>query len=87
MVGWCVLRCRQPRLTIHPHPNQQQILLTARQLAEKAGWEIRKGPGIHTDRALVSVTLASLPGAAEIEKLQAELEQQTGYTFEVTPAQ
>ncbi|MCB9461525.1 MAG: MBL fold metallo-hydrolase [Anaerolineaceae bacterium] len=74
-------------LAIHPHPNQQQILLAARQLAQNAGWDIRKGPGIHTDRALVSVTLATMPEAAEIEKVQAELEQQTGYRFEVAAAQ
>src|SRR5690606_28044517 len=32
-------------LSIHPHPNQQQILQLASQIAREGGWSVRKGPG------------------------------------------
>ncbi len=66
-------------LQIHPHPNQQMILQTAKRLLAEAGWEVRKGPGIHIDRAEVSVALHEPPDEAAAEALSAALEEQTGY--------
>jgi uncharacterized protein len=70
-------------LVIHPHPNQQQILQTASALVREAGWLVRKGPGIHIDRAEVSMTLAAEPDRAEVERVNAELEERTGYRLVV----
>jgi Cft2 family RNA processing exonuclease len=70
-------------LSIHPHPNQQHILLVARQLMEAAGWSIRKGPGIHIERGLVEVRLSEAPGAASYEQVNAALVAQTGYQLSV----
>jgi Cft2 family RNA processing exonuclease len=66
-------------ISIHPHPNQQQILQIAQQLLHGAGWQVRKGPSIFTDRAEVSVALAQEVNPAEVARLSAEFEQQTGY--------
>jgi uncharacterized protein len=71
-------------LTIHPHPNQQQILQAASALARGAGWAVRKGPGIHIDRGEISMTLAEIPDSAAVEQLSAALEEQTGYTLVVS---
>jgi uncharacterized protein len=70
-------------ISIHPHPNQQQILQIAGQLTRAAGWQVIKGPGIHVDRAAVSVKLAAEPDAASLESVSAQLAEQTGYTLEV----
>lgn len=69
--------------SIHPHPNQQQILHIAGQLLREAGWQAVKGPGIHVDRAAVSVKLAEEPEAEAIDALREKLEAQTGYTLVV----
>lgn len=70
-------------ISIHPHPNQQQILQIAGQLIREAGWRVLKGPGIHVDRAQVSVKLADAPDAAAVEAVRRRLEDQTGYTLVV----
>src|SRR5690606_15709633 len=70
-------------ISIHPHPNQQQILQIAAQLIREAGWRVTKGPGIHVDRAEVLVKLADEPDAATLENVQAKLEEQTGYSLVV----
>lgn len=66
-------------LTIHPHPNQQQILQVVNKLIREAGWSVRKGPGIHVDRAEVSVKLGQEIDDAAGEKIGAAIEEQTGY--------
>jgi hypothetical protein len=66
-------------LSIHPHPNQQQILLIAQQLIRDAGWRIRKGPGIHTDRGAISVSLTDEPDPENVVQVGAALEEKTGY--------
>jgi Cft2 family RNA processing exonuclease len=66
-------------LAIHPHPNQQEILQVAQQLFRDAGWKIRKGPGIHTDRGAISITLAEQPDPAVAAQVGAALEEKTGY--------
>ena len=70
-------------ISIHPHPNQQQILQIAGQLARDAGWRVVKGPGIHVDRAAVSIKLAEEPDDATMQKVRSSLEDRTGYTLEV----
>lgn len=69
-------------IEIHPHPNQQEILQKASLLFGRAGWAIRKGPGIHTDRAAISITLAAEPDAVQALQVAQDLEEQTGYTLE-----
>jgi Cft2 family RNA processing exonuclease len=71
-------------LTIHPHPNQQQILQIASRLAREAGWSVRKGPGIHVDRAEVSFTLADTPDDDVLAAAAEEFEDTTGYRMIVT---
>jgi hypothetical protein len=71
-------------LRVHPHPNQQQILQIADSLAREAGWRVRKGPGIHTDRAAVSLTLAEAPSDDQVEVVNTKLLDQTGYQFELS---
>jgi Cft2 family RNA processing exonuclease len=70
-------------LSIHPHPNQQQILQVAQQLMRDAGWSIRKGPGIHVDRCALSVSLTTEPDPDEVARVSAAVEEQTGYQIEV----
>jgi hypothetical protein len=71
-------------LEIHPHPNQQQIMQVAQALLREAGWAIRKGPGLHTDRAEISVTLVNPPDEAEAAEIAERLEAQTGYRLVVS---
>jgi hypothetical protein len=71
------------RLSIHPHPNQQQILQIVQQLIRSAGWRIQKGPGIHTDRSEVTVTLAERPDEDEYRQINAQFEEKTGYRLVV----
>jgi hypothetical protein len=66
-------------LFIHPHPNQQQILQIVQKLARDAGWQIRKRPGIHIDRAEITMSLASEPDGGSVEQVSQALEEQTGY--------
>lgn len=70
-------------MSIHPHPNQQQILQIAGQLIREAGWRVTKGPGIHVDRAEVSVKLADDPDPAAFDSTRARLLDLTGYTLVV----
>jgi len=70
-------------LSIHPHPNQQQILQVAQQLIRDAGWTVRKGPGIHIDRGEITVTLANDAEPDMIENVSAALEDKTGYRLVV----
>ena len=68
-------------LQIHPHPNQQQILQVAAQLAREAGWRVIKGPGIHVDRAEVSMKLAETPDSDTLAQVSAALVERTGYAL------
>ena len=71
-------------LSIHPHPNQQQILQVAQQLLRDTGWSIRKGPGIHTDRGEIAVSLTESPDPAVVDQVCRVLEEQTGYWLVVS---
>ena len=68
-------------ITVHPHPNQQKISQIATSLIRGEGWVIRKGPGIHVDRAEVTATLNELRDEGAIESVMAEFEEQTGYNL------
>ncbi len=71
-------------ISVHPHPNQQQILQIANRMLRETGWAVRKGPGIHVDRAEVAVTLANAPDEEEQLQVAAALRQQTGYALNVS---
>jgi Cft2 family RNA processing exonuclease len=66
-------------MTINPNPNQQQILLTVRQLCAQMSAIVRKGPGIHTDKGIVTISLANKLTPEQETQLQQAVEQQTGY--------
>lgn len=71
-------------MSVHPHPNQQEIIQAAARIAREAGWVVRKGPGIHVDRAEVVLKLAAAPPAAELEEAARRFTEQTGYTLVVS---
>jgi hypothetical protein len=71
-------------LSIHPHPNQQQILQIVQKLAREAGWQIRKGPGVHIDRAEIAMSVTGEPDASAVEQVGQLLEEQTGYRLVLT---
>ncbi len=71
-------------ISIHPHPNQQQIIQVAQQLVREAGWQVQKGPSIHVDRAIIGYKLLTQPAEAEVKKLSDALEEKTGYTLEIS---
>lgn len=66
-------------MRVHPNPMQNLILDAAAGLMRRAGWNVSKGPGIHVDRAEVSVRLADPVGEADFEAVSAALEEKTGY--------
>ena len=70
-------------LHIHPHPNQHLILQKANRLFRERGWQAVKGPGIRGDRAELTVKLAGKIAAADIEALNEELVQETGFKLAV----
>lgn len=70
-------------ISLHPHPNQQEILAVANRLIREAGWSLKKNIGIHTDRGEVSVTLTSAPDEASLAMVAAAFLDQTGYTMMV----
>jgi hypothetical protein len=71
-------------LAVHPHPNQQQIMILARQMVNAAGWVLRKGPGIHVSRAEVEVGLAEPPDPDDAARVGEEFEEKTGYKLVIT---
>jgi len=71
-------------ISVHPHPNQQQITQIASALAREAGWIVRKGPGIHIDRGEVTLTLAAPPDAETLARVGGQMEEQTGYRLVVS---
>lgn len=73
-------------LTIHPHPNQQQIIQIASALAREAGWSIRKGPGIRIAQGDVTLTLAQPPDEKTLADINQRFEEETGYRLEVSTA-
>src|SRR5271157_214055 len=75
-VGW--------PLSIQPQPNQGAILEAARNLLQKTGWKVVKGPGIHTEKAEVAATLAELPEAGALSEIADAFAARTGYRLVIT---
>ncbi|MDX2077815.1 MAG: MBL fold metallo-hydrolase [bacterium] len=71
-------------MSIHPHPNQQEILMIANRMVRELGWSLKKGIGIHTDRAEVSITLMTAPDEVALLTATAEFLEMTGYLMVVT---
>ena len=70
-------------LRIHPHPNQHQIMLIANKFLRETDWTITKGPGIHTDRAELSIKVAGDIEVSQLEQLNARLVEATGFKLVV----
>jgi hypothetical protein len=66
-------------LSIHPHPNQQEIMQVVGRLAREAGWRVLKGPSLHVGRLEVALKLAETPDAASVEAVGRDVEEATGY--------
>ncbi len=66
-------------LRLHNHPIQNEIMAAARRLVTEAGWIVEKGPGVHPNRGEVAFKLVDSPDAAEVERVSAQLEVETGY--------
>jgi Cft2 family RNA processing exonuclease len=71
-------------LSVHPYPNQQEILQVAARIARECGWTVRKGPGIHVARAEVALKVAQLPPDDVLAEAVARFAEQTGYTLAVS---
>jgi Cft2 family RNA processing exonuclease len=71
-------------LTIHPHPNQNEILQVARNIARQAKLNIQKGPSIHVDRGEVVIKLADTTDEADIDELSQRFEHETGFQLNLT---
>ncbi len=74
-------------MIINPQPNQGAILETARNLITKAGYIISKGPGIHTEKAEVSVTLASALSPEQRMEITQSFERETGFQLNLASLQ
>ncbi|MGJ3240687.1 MAG: MBL fold metallo-hydrolase [Anaerolineae bacterium] len=73
------------QMEIHPHPNQAKMGEIMRRLALEAGWTITKGPGIHIDRAEISLTLLDTPDEASLAQVTQQLRDEIGYRLDVSP--
>jgi Cft2 family RNA processing exonuclease len=71
-------------LVIHDQPNQQAILSEVRKYAEQHGYRIKKGPGVRTADARISLTLAQALPPEEVQRFAEAIWEATGYTLEVT---
>ncbi len=68
-------------ISIHPHPDQNAIIQQVMRIAREVGWQMRKNPALHTDRAIVSLTLAAQPPESELIRVGEQIEAVTGYTL------
>lgn len=71
-------------LSIHNHPNQQEILRITQQILREANIQPRKGPGIHVDRGEVAISLQTPPEESVIKAISQKLESETGYRLVIT---
>jgi Cft2 family RNA processing exonuclease len=66
-------------LTIHPNPNQQQILLVASNFARDAGVTVAKGPSIYVNKGEVAMTVMPPLAKEQQDALSKRFEEKTGY--------
>ena len=71
------------RLSVYPQPIQNLVLDSAKRLLREANLSVTKGPGIHVDRAEVSVKLLEPTDEATFKRLDQSLMDQTGYRLVV----
>jgi hypothetical protein len=71
-------------LMIHPHPNQNEILQVARNIAREAKLNVQKGPSIHVDRGEVVIKLADAANETDIDELSQRFEHETGFQLSLT---
>ena len=64
---------------IHPHPDQNAILLKVTQAVRAAGWQTKKVPSLYTDRAEVGVSLLRAAEPDDVNRVTEEIEAETGY--------
>lgn len=73
-------------ITIHPHPDQNAIMQIVQRELRAVNWPIRKGPGIHVDRAEIAISVAVMPDEAELERVNGAIEKATGFRLAVRAA-
>lgn len=66
-------------LSIHPNPDQNAILQIVQREVRAAGWQVRKGPGVHVDRAEIAYTLAAMPDDDALARVNEIIERETGF--------
>jgi hypothetical protein len=70
-------------LVIHDQPNQQAILSEVRKYAEQHGYHIKKGPGVRTADARISLMLSEVLPPEEAQRFVEAVWEATGYTLEI----
>jgi hypothetical protein len=66
-------------MSIHPHPNQQEMLTMVRRFLVQKGWQVAKGPGIHTNDSTISMQLGTVISEDEQATFEAFVLEKTGY--------
>ena len=66
-------------ISVYPQPDQNAILQRVNGAVREAGWQIRKGPGLHVERGEVMLSLAIAPDEATAERVGQRIEAETGY--------
>ncbi|MFQ3672608.1 MAG: MBL fold metallo-hydrolase [Aggregatilineales bacterium] len=71
-------------LVIHDQPNQQAITTEVKRYAAQRGYIIKKGPGIRTADARISLTVSQPLSPEEVAAFQATIYEATGYALDIT---
>lgn len=66
-------------LTIHPHPNQNDLIALVNQLCTQRGIKLKKNPSIQIAQRSLVISPVTTLDATTVEELQAVFEQQTAY--------
>ena len=70
-------------VTFAKNPKQNEIIrITLETLPET--WKIKKNPSIHMDTKVISIKLESQPDEEEQKEISKKIQEQTGYSLEVT---
>lgn len=70
------------RLKIRPQVNTYDLVEIARKLAPPA-WRLMKQPSLHREEGLVRLKVATLPPAEEVEEINAQYNEMTGFRLDV----